>query len=372
MGVLKGINPNPRLTKALIERQIFNKNKLTVIEVGARGGFEDLWIVYKDQIQLIGFEADEDECIRLNKQSSNNQNKYYPAILDRNRSLKKFYITSYPPSSGFYKPDQIFWSRFPDYKNIKVEKTISVDTVNLDFFLKENHIPTIDFIKLDVEGAELDILEGAKGILKKSVIGLSVEVEFFPTHIGQSVFSDVDNYLRSIGFILFDLTLNRHARKVLSGNSFYKTPGPTIKGQVLWGQAVYLKDAVSELQKSKKSFKFWNRTRILKLASFMELINLQDCAIELMEIANQYKIFLSTQVKKFNDLLTPSLNGKYFSYRSYLSKLKNSQKQKIRQASFVNNTLSPIKKLLPRSLNQFIHKLLVELRSLIDIIIGAG
>jgi len=36
----------------------------------------------------------------------------------------------------------------------------------------------VDFIKLDFEGSELDVLKGAEKVVKDSVIGLSVEVEF--------------------------------------------------------------------------------------------------------------------------------------------------------------------------------------------------
>src|SRR5215472_2599105 len=43
---------------------------------------------------------------------------------------------------------------------------VSVDT--LDEFLARNRIPNIDFIKLDVEGAELSVLKGASSLLTQS------------------------------------------------------------------------------------------------------------------------------------------------------------------------------------------------------------
>ena len=48
--------------------------------------------------------------------------------------------------------------------------------VSIDSYVRENKIPRVDFIKLDVEGAELDVLEGAKATiaLYKPILALSV------------------------------------------------------------------------------------------------------------------------------------------------------------------------------------------------------
>ena len=48
--------------------------------------------------------------------------------------------------------------------------------VSIDSYVREKKIPRVDFIKLDVEGAELDVLEGAKATiaLYKPILALSV------------------------------------------------------------------------------------------------------------------------------------------------------------------------------------------------------
>lgn len=42
------------------------------------------------------------------------------------------------------------------------ESTKTVDTISIDEFVKERNIPKVDFIKMDIEGAELNALKGAK------------------------------------------------------------------------------------------------------------------------------------------------------------------------------------------------------------------
>lgn len=59
---LTNINDNPRFTKYLVDKKAFQVNPLTVVDVGARGGFESHWSSFGDQLRLIGFEPDVEEC----------------------------------------------------------------------------------------------------------------------------------------------------------------------------------------------------------------------------------------------------------------------------------------------------------------------
>jgi len=253
---------------------------LLVVDVGARGGFERHWSFYGDQVELIGFEPESEECKRLNQQASGTRNRYFPVALGESTGKRTFYVTRYPPSSGFYKPDMNFWHRFADEIHLSVVKEIEINTADLDHFAHENGLGSIGFMKLDVEGAELSILKGAKETLGKTVFGLSIEVEFYPCHEGQPLFSDVDAFVRSLGFVLFDLSIYRHNRKVWPDPRWIsEQPGPTKQGQVMWGQAVYLRDAVHELETdfSGALEEGWDDVKILKLASIMELFGLSDC-----------------------------------------------------------------------------------------------
>jgi len=58
-----------------------------------------------------------------------------------------------------------------------------------------------DCLKLDVEGAELQVLEGGERAAAKALV-LDVEVEFAPLRAGQPLFADVDAHLRGRGWSL--------------------------------------------------------------------------------------------------------------------------------------------------------------------------
>jgi FkbM family methyltransferase len=52
-----------------------------------------------------------------------------------------------------------------EYKNNAPIKTETVRAVSLDSFVDENNIPTIDLLKIDVEGFEAEVFNGAKNLL---------------------------------------------------------------------------------------------------------------------------------------------------------------------------------------------------------------
>ena len=60
----------------------------------------------------------------------------------------------------------------------------------------------VDYLKIDVQGAELDILHGSTRRLARAVV-VHTEVEFAPLYSEQPLFSDVDKALREAGYGLF-------------------------------------------------------------------------------------------------------------------------------------------------------------------------
>jgi FkbM family methyltransferase len=279
------INPNPIMTRHLVEELgVFKNDPMVICDVGARGGLEPQWQVFGSQACSIGFEPDVTECDRLQHSCSSAKDRIYPIALGKQRERRLFSVCRHPGGSSFYPADLEFIDRFPpEYvQSLTVVETLDIETVSLDEFVRDYNIPTIDFLKLDVEGSELDILQGAETILQNSVLGLSLEVLFHASMRHQPTFSEIDRFLQAMGFQLFDLDIYRHARRTLSLPM--KPLGNTDIGQVLWGQALYLRDGVAQIgQSTLTGWGEWDRTRILKLASLMEIFTLPDCALELIQ-----------------------------------------------------------------------------------------
>jgi len=55
----------------------------------------------------------------------------------------------------------------PSRNDLNIHNKIVVNTIRLDTWVKENNINIIDFIWIDVQGAEKEVIEGCKNILNK-------------------------------------------------------------------------------------------------------------------------------------------------------------------------------------------------------------
>lgn len=82
---------------------------------------------------------------------------------------------------------------------------VRVDVIDLDTFCAREGIDHVDILKLDVEGVEMEALEGAAGLLERGAIDL-VFCEFNPKprHPGQARGHDVMARLWEFGYRLFD------------------------------------------------------------------------------------------------------------------------------------------------------------------------
>jgi FkbM family methyltransferase len=309
------------MTRYLVGRGVFRKQKFAVVDVGARFGGADYWNAFGDQLDLIGFEPDEDECRRLNALPGQRTHRYFPVALYGDRGRRTFYVAKSSGSSGFYKRDMAFWSRLSCKRNVEVERTVQLDAVDFDHFASANNIDHVDFMKVDVEGAELDVLQGSTNFLSKgTVLGVATEITFVDSG-PQFAVPAIDSLLRGLGFRLFDLEVSRFTRSSLTSPEEYDYVGaPSYRGQVIGADALYLRDAVAELGAT-DSRSTWTDESILKLACLFELFGLPDCSIELLFEAKSRSYLANENVNALADLATPSFMGVNVTYREYLARL---------------------------------------------------
>jgi FkbM family methyltransferase len=145
------------------------------------------------------------------------------------------YLTSSPGMSSLLEPDADVAARFYLAGKFAVESVVSVPTVTLDAAAERYGFADASFIKLDTQGTELDILQSGERLVAGSLLGVFTESNFQPFYRGQSLFADVDTFLRQHGFTLFSLNRTQ-LRRAGFRPDVYSTR------VVTWAHCLYLRE----------------------------------------------------------------------------------------------------------------------------------
>ena len=208
--------------------------RLIYVDCGSRKGKMPRPFKRLGGAEYVGIEADAEECVRLNA-SARPRHRYLQAVLGRASEARTFHLTRNPASASLLEPNHDFLAQFLELRDsFVVEREVTVNTIPLDRCLADHQIPRADFLELDVQGSELDVLMGAERTLG-ATLGVQAEVEFAPMYVGQPLFADVDSFLRARGFQLFDLS-RYHVRRTTLDAAI------ATRGQLLWGHALYLRE----------------------------------------------------------------------------------------------------------------------------------
>jgi len=186
-----------------------------------------------------------------------------------------FYRTRDRQWSSILKPDCRVLDKFPDSEGHDVEQVREIEVSSLDQQLAQADIRDVDVLKLDTQGSELFILEGAQQTLSR-VFAVEVEVEFVALYEDQPLFSDVEAFLKKFGFQLFDLNSRYWKRKAGKdcGNP---------KGQLVCADALFLRTSKSFFSVLQAEGRADSRQKLLRALSLCAFYGYIDYALELLE-----------------------------------------------------------------------------------------
>jgi FkbM family methyltransferase len=209
-----------------------------VVDVGANpidGEAPYKELLARGAAKVIGFEPNPDALERLNQAKGPNETYLPHAVADGEPHTLHFCyspgMTSLlEPNASLYR----YFHGFPAWGSVISEKT--VETVCLDDVLEVTHL---DYLKIDIQGGELLVFKNAPKRLSECLV-IQTEVEFLPLYIDQPLFSEVEMFLRSEGYILHRFCPNPYARTIapmLVNNDIYFG-----LSQIVDADAVFVRD----------------------------------------------------------------------------------------------------------------------------------
>ena len=221
------------------------------------------------QSRVAAVELDPALCAELNAKARPGLH-YYSTAIGRTEETRTVYETVHPMCTSLYEPDERYADIYDFLDVMRLKSKSTVKTVSLDRFVRDNALGSIDFIKMDLQGAELEVLQGGAATLS-SVLAIVSEVEFVPIYRGQPLYGDIDAFLRERDF-MFHRFLGFSGRLT---KPVVREGGKAEPVQVMWADALFTCDLLDPRGMS--------GDQILKLAVLLDLYQSRDTAFYLLE-----------------------------------------------------------------------------------------
>ncbi|MFO1249177.1 MAG: FkbM family methyltransferase [Alphaproteobacteria bacterium] len=151
--------------------------------------------------EVTGFEPQPHALAKL-EQKKGPRERYLPHAVG-DGTLRTLHVCELEGMTSLLEPDPAhlaLFNLFPIWG--KVKEQLPVTTRKLDDI---GEIAAMDFLKMDVQGGERDVLAHGRAKLKDAV-AVQTEVSFVPLYKNQPPFGEIDLALRELGFIPHSVT----------------------------------------------------------------------------------------------------------------------------------------------------------------------
>lgn len=309
----------------------------TLVDVGCSGGIDSIWRIFGERLRAFGFDPNIDECKRLSAAELLPGVHYVPAFvgLPANHS-----ITIRRGDKPHHQRNP--WGRLAIARSLatrdKLKPTMSAaeltalnqwqrttladpaTPVYLPDFFRDHAIEDIDFIKIDVDGPDFDILQALyDSLIKLNVLAVGLEVNFIGSQ-DETVhtFHNTDRFMRSLEFELVHLTVRPYSLAALPARYLTRTPAQSLSGRPLQGDALYVRDFGDPAQAAGRDL---CPTKMAKLAVIFSAFGLYDCAAEVV-LTHRDRLAALLDTRHLLDLLCAEAQGGQepkLSYEEYIA-----------------------------------------------------
>ena len=267
--------------------------EISLIDIGSSYDIQPRWKKIKKILNYHGFEPNSELHQNLkNKNTDCLSYNIYPFLISEKKEIISLNICDNPGVSSIFKPNFLFLSKFKDHKRFNINKKISLEANNLDSL----NLKSSDFIKIDIQGAELKALNGSLKTLDNT-LGLEIEVEFQKMYENQPIFGDIHKFLDDKEFELIDFPIIKRWERE-EENSF---------GQIVFADALFLRSP----EFANENF---NSSKMAKYILILLLYNKFD----LIDACNLKKFFSDEEVYEIR------IVTKYFKNKNLIARYINS------------------------------------------------
>ena len=188
---------------------------LTLVDAGSAGGIHRRWRPLAPALIAVGFDPRERSASGTLRRGGT---RIYPVALGDKAGTARVHITRYAAMSSILFPNRDVLGAFrkkPEHTEVVESPVVPVDTLDA-IAARDGMSP--DVLKLDTQGSECSILDGARNVLEHSLVATEIEVSFIERYVGQPLFDDVSARMSAAGFQLIDLVRLKRYRAANRSN----------------------------------------------------------------------------------------------------------------------------------------------------------
>jgi Methyltransferase FkbM domain len=313
------------LTSELRDAGVFAGSPFVLIDVGCRDGIDRIWRQFAPDLVAHGFDPIVDECRRLQREEPLDSVRYHARFVGLDASHPFVQRKNALPAEPTLNP----WDRLSTARALSLlaseaaaptsTRAPSSTLIGIADFVRQAGLGYVDFIKIDVDGTDLEVLISASDILTThGVLGVFVEVSYYGgPHDTSNTFHNIDRFLRQHDFALSALEVRRYSKKDLPAPFVKRMAAQTTFGAPFQGDALYVRDlAAPHLQPDAERLP---AVALAKLAAIFALFDLPDCAAEVVRtFASRFNSL--TDPDRLLDDLAASVAGEHTSYMDYMGR----------------------------------------------------
>ncbi|MFZ5780979.1 MAG: FkbM family methyltransferase [Pseudomonadota bacterium] len=312
-------------------------DRFSLFDIGCSGGIDPVWRDFGSRLRAIGVDASETECRRLALLEKNPDVSYVAAFvggaadrpIDLSAGPAAPLIMAMRDRMSFMRTREIREARLKQasteeqLRHNAWEMTGLADPakpVVAPSLLAERGWTDLDYLKIDVDGADFDLLKTFEGKFDTlGVIAVQLEVNFVGTDSPDDhTFHNTDRFMRRHGFELMRLDVRTFSSRALPARYVWPTPAETVSGRPFQGEAHYGRDVLAAHRATDASF---DPGKLAKLAAVFSAWGVPDLAAELL-LGRRKKLESLLDIEAGLDLLaaqTQTQRRRPLSYRDYMA-----------------------------------------------------
>lgn len=315
--------------------------RFALLDIGCSGGLDPKWRAFGNRLTALGIDASESECRRLATEERNPDVSYVAAFVSP-RADEPIDLSAGPAAPLIMKMrDRMSFMRTREIRDAKLRTASTEEQLRHNAWeltgLADPSKPVVvpdllaargwndlDYLKIDTDGIDWQILQSFEGRLPANLLAVQMEVNFVGDGAAdEHSFHNTDRFMRRHGFDLFRLDVRNYSSRALPARYIWPTPAETHSGRPFQGEAYYALDLLGPNGPARLAE--LSAEKVAKLAAILSAWDVPDSAAELL-LACRDRLVAVLDVDRGLDLLAAQAQGhraRPLDYRSYMARFES-------------------------------------------------